>query len=65
MGPSALGRNKDFLEILFPSWSTPILESVASIGLLFYLFLVGLELDLISIRRSGRRAISIALAGMV
>ncbi|KAM1159445.1 cation/H(+) antiporter 20-like isoform X1 [Malus sylvestris] len=64
LGPSALGRNKDFLEILFPSWSTPILESVASIGLLFYLFLVGLELDLISIRRSGRRAISIALAGI-
>lgn len=65
LGPSALGRNKHFLQIIFPSWSTPILESVASIGLLFYLFLVGLELDLSSIRRSGRKAITIAIAGTV
>ncbi|XP_027350391.1 cation/H(+) antiporter 20 isoform X2 [Abrus precatorius] len=49
---------------IFPSWSTPTLESVASIGLLFFLFLVGLELDLNSIRRSGRRAFSIAAVGI-
>ncbi|XP_040372093.1 cation/H(+) antiporter 20-like isoform X2 [Rosa chinensis] len=64
LGPSALGLIKDFSPIIFPSWSTPILESVASIGLLFYLFLVGLELDLRSIRRSGKSAITIALAGI-
>ncbi|KAJ3676442.1 hypothetical protein LUZ60_003854 [Juncus effusus] len=64
LGPSALGRNKSYLHNIFPSWSTPILESVASIGLLFFLFLVGLELDLSSIQRSGRRAFSIAAAGI-
>lgn len=52
------------MHTIFPSWSTPILESVASIGLLFYLFLVGLELDLSSTRRSGTKAFGIAIAGI-
>lgn len=64
LGPSALGRSEQFLHLVFPPWSTPILESVASIGLLFFLFLAGLELDLSSIRRSGRQAFTIALAGI-
>ncbi|KAM6574632.1 cation/H(+) antiporter 20 [Cannabis sativa] len=64
LGPSALGRNEEYLNRIFPKWSNPILESVASIGLLFFLFLVGLELDLSSIHRSGRKAFGIALAGI-
>ncbi|WVZ95871.1 hypothetical protein U9M48_041580 [Paspalum notatum var. saurae] len=64
LGPSALGRNAAYLSALFPPWSAPILESAANLGLLLFLFLVGLELDLRSVRRSGRRAFAIAAAGI-
>ncbi|KAM0948255.1 putative cation/H+ exchanger, sodium/solute symporter superfamily [Dioscorea sansibarensis] len=64
LGPSALGRNQAYMQRIFPAWSTTILESVANIGLLFFLFIVGLDLNLRSMKRSGRRALSIAIAGI-
>ena len=45
MGPSALGRISTFKEKLFPAASLNNLSLVASIGLVLYLYLVGLELD--------------------
>ncbi|KDP35609.1 hypothetical protein JCGZ_09047 [Jatropha curcas] len=64
LGPSALGRITNYKNLIFPNWSIPILDSVASIGLLFFIFLVGLELDLSSLRRSSKRAFGIAFAGI-
>lgn len=41
-----------------------MLDTVANLGLLFYLFLVGLELDLKSLKKTGKKALSIAIAGI-
>jgi Kef-type K+ transport system membrane component KefB len=41
-----------------------VLESVADLGLIFFLFMVGLELDLRAMRRTGRQAMTIAAAGI-
>lgn len=64
LGPSAIGRSEKFLHTIFPTRSLTVLDTVANIGLIFYLFLVGLELDLKAIRRTGKKTMAIALAGI-
>ncbi|KAI3892930.1 hypothetical protein MKX03_006900 [Papaver bracteatum] len=64
LGPSVLGRIDDFAIKVFPIRSVMVLETMANVGLLYFLFLVGVEMDLSVIRRTGRKALIIALAGM-
>uniref|UniRef100_M8BG43 Cation/H+ exchanger transmembrane domain-containing protein n=1 Tax=Aegilops tauschii TaxID=37682 RepID=M8BG43_AEGTA len=65
LGPSALGRWGAFRRTLFPEWSTAALDTVSGLGLLLFLFLVGLELDFCAVRRVGPRSVAIAAAGIV
>jgi K+:H+ antiporter len=58
LGPSLLGRLAPTASAwLFPSATFPVLLAVSHLGLLFFMFLVGLHLDLRMLRASGRTAL--------
>ncbi|KAJ1658044.1 K(+)/H(+) antiporter [Dispira simplex] len=65
LGPTAMGHISGFHSNIFPKDSLPFLSLVANLGLIFFLFMVGLELDLSAMKRNAHRAIGISLAGMV
>ncbi|GAV63527.1 Na_H_Exchanger domain-containing protein [Cephalotus follicularis] len=65
LGPSVLGRNNHYMNTIFPARSLTVLDTLANLGLLFFLFLAGLALDLSSLRRTGKKDLSIAVAGII
>ncbi|KAF5660158.1 potassium:hydrogen antiporter [Fusarium heterosporum] len=65
LGPSVMMRIPGFKENIFPAESMPILSNVATIGLLLFLFLVGLEVDTRMFRSNWRVAVSVGLASMI
>ncbi|XP_020202663.1 cation/H(+) antiporter 15 [Cajanus cajan] len=65
LGPSVFGRNERFANAIFPLKSVMVMETMANMGLIYFLFLVGLEMDISIIKRAGKKTLSIAIAGMI
>lgn len=66
LGPSLLGLIwPDAVGYLFPSQILGALRVLAMVGLVLFMFLIGLELDLSKLRGEGRKAIVISQASIV
>jgi Kef-type K+ transport system membrane component KefB len=66
LGPSFLGRlSPGFSAYLLPSDIAPSLAVIAQLGVILYMFIVGLELDAGSLRHGGHAAVLISHAGIV
>ena len=66
LGPSFLGRlAPNAYAFLLPKSAAPFLGVIAQLGIIFYMFVVGLELDLKVLRRSGHAALAISHASII
>jgi Kef-type K+ transport system membrane component KefB len=66
LGPSILGAYAPSISTaLFPPASLGFINALSQIGLLVFMFLIGLELDLKTIRERGRAAVVISHASIV
>ncbi|KAK8663084.1 hypothetical protein V6N13_024965 [Hibiscus sabdariffa] len=65
LGPSGLGMAGWVTENLIPFEAGLFLETMANLGVTFYMFLVGLEMDLTPLRKIERTALTVAIAGIV
>lgn len=63
LGPSLLGP--EISDLILPSNAAPTLQMIAQLGVVLYLFTVGLELNLGSLQRQASSVLVISAAGMV
>ncbi|GAA5875255.1 hypothetical protein JCM1840_001912 [Sporobolomyces johnsonii] len=64
LGPTAFGRIPGFTENIFPSASIPFLNLLATLGLVLFLFVIGLEVDFTLFRKNLKPSVGVSLAGM-
>jgi Kef-type K+ transport system membrane component KefB len=66
LGPSLLGRVSPTLEnYLFPPGVSPLLSVLANVGVIVFMFLVGLELDTSILHKKTHQALAISHASIV
>lgn len=66
LGPSLLGWiAPSFSQYLIPTSISPLISIIAQIGVIFYMFLVGLELDLSVIKKKSEQTLLISHASIV
>jgi Kef-type K+ transport system membrane component KefB len=65
LGPSVMGRIPGFTNAIFPKAALPLLSLTANLGLILFLFLIALEMDMRIFRTNWKIAVSVSAAGMV
>lgn len=65
LGPTVMGRIPNFQQTIFPKAGMPLLNLTATIGLILFLFLVGLEIDTRMLKRNVKASFTVSFAGLV
>ncbi|KAK9283525.1 hypothetical protein L1049_011772 [Liquidambar formosana] len=62
LGPSLLGHDKALSLTLFPTRGNAMIELIATFGLMFFFFLIGVKMDPIMMLRPGKKAMGIGFS---
>ena len=65
LGPTVMGRIPNFTNTIFPQSSIHLLSLTSTIGIVFYLFIVAIELDASVAKRNAKASIAISVSGLV
>ncbi|KAI1737407.1 K+/H+ antiporter 1 [Xylaria scruposa] len=65
LGPSVLSRIPHFKQNILPTESLPVLNNAANLGLILFLFLIGLEVDIRLFISNWRVALGVSLGGLL
>ncbi|XP_026385511.1 cation/H(+) antiporter 15-like [Papaver somniferum] len=65
LGPSVLGHIHNFGETMFPMRSIIVLDIIATMGTIYFHFLIGLQMDACMILKAGRRELLIGISCVV
>ncbi|CAM8975488.1 unnamed protein product [Rhodiola kirilowii] len=64
-GPSVLARSESFSKNILPDNAVFIVKNIGVIGFMYFLFMSGVKMDLLMMKKSGRKHLMIALLGVV
>ncbi|EGG14524.1 Na+/H+ antiporter [Cavenderia fasciculata] len=65
LGPSVLGISKAFSQNVFPASSLTVLNVIANVGLIFFMFMVGLEVDPTILKKNLKSSMIISLSSII
>eukprot|EP00047_Mylnosiga_fluctuans_P001510 m.220660 g.220660 ORF g.220660 m.220660 type:complete len:840 (-) comp10430_c0_seq1:118-2637(-) len=65
LGPTVLGNIPNFSESIFPASSLPIFQTLADFGLVWFMLLIGLEVNIDVLKRHFKHAMIISVTGVV
>ena len=65
LGPTIMGRIPHFTNTIFPQSSLFLLTLTSTIGLVFFLFIVGIEIDVAILRRNAKASLAVSAAGLI
>lgn len=65
LGPTLMGRIPGFSKTIFPPESLPVLQLCATLGLVLFLFIAALEIDIKDVTQQLRASAAVSVAGLV